>query len=79
MGKHHSIAPGAISSISRSKPIMANKNKATPLCDATWRPFSPSARTRRGSLKPGKLADLAVLSADPLTVPTMVGSKLGNE
>ena len=46
--------------------------------------------TKKGSLEPGKLADLAVLSGDPLTVPedaladitasmTMVGGRLVHE
>ena len=68
----------------------AQPRRCAALRDRATAPISPSTRTRRARSKPGKLADLAVLSADPLTVEeskiadtrslmTMVGGRVVHE
>jgi predicted amidohydrolase YtcJ len=54
---------------------LANPEEAISRMDAlrmftTWAAYAGFAEKTRGSIEPGKLADLVVLSGDPLTVPS---------
>ncbi len=60
MSLHTQRPVGEVQAISRERAIRAATNDGA---------FLTLDEARKGSLEPGKLADLAVLSADPLTVP----------
>ena len=64
-----------VNRLSRSGKVMGPDERLTPLealkCITIWGAYQHFEEDRKGSLKEGKLADLVILSDNPLTVDTM--------
>ena len=64
-----------VNRVTRSKKVLGRNERITPeealKCITLWGAYQHFEEKTKGSIEPGKLADLVILSANPLTIDPM--------